>query len=240
MTHLLVARVEHQELEPTQRSRAPLLQLGVEQLGCPRYIRGAHLQAAQLARDLRHTSGGHALDVHLRHGQSECPLASLALLEALGIEARTVLDIANLRHLQGHLAHARLHGLGLVAVGVATASVRAFVQVGPEEAAALELHRFVHEHGDRTGHSLESLFSQHGEYPIDGRTILVVGHVVSSLRFARPADGIGADRPLLVPWRRGRPPSCFSSLRSLQQEGGRPCNVGELLTERTVRPQHQD
>jgi hypothetical protein len=60
--------------------------------------------------------------------------------------------------LQG--AHARLHRLGLEAVGVAATLARALVGPRAEHLAALELHRFVEQRLHRLGHSLEAVVDQ--------------------------------------------------------------------------------
>lgn len=107
VAHSLVACVEHEDRVASQGPPTPRLEFLIQKRGCPRHIRRAHVQTTELTRDLDHAPRGYALDVHLGLGQPEHPLATLALLEILGIEHSAALDIANLGPLERHLADAR-------------------------------------------------------------------------------------------------------------------------------------
>lgn len=76
VVHILVARVVHEKLVSPQGPRAPLLELLIQQRGSPLHVHRAHVLAEELPRNLGHAPRGHAVDVHLGHGQPKRPLAS--------------------------------------------------------------------------------------------------------------------------------------------------------------------
>lgn len=116
LADLFITCVQDKVWEGSQGARAPDFELLVEFGSALTDLGGANLVAAELLDDLGNFASGHALNVHLRHGEVERLLAAHTTFQGAGIKGHA---ITYLGHPQLDLADSCGQCFGFEAVGMA-------------------------------------------------------------------------------------------------------------------------
>ena len=168
LADLLVSGVKKEIANLSELARSPRLELLVEQGSGPADLGGGQALQAELRHHLRRVARGDALDVHLRDGEHHRARGAPPALQGLGEER--LLAAAALGDAQRERAGRRVHGLRLVAVGIAPARLGTLVEPSAEVLLALHPHGEIEERREGLRHALgaglDELFHQRGDDPI--------------------------------------------------------------------------
>ena len=171
---LFVAGIEDDIGEDTEGPGAPAFQFGVEARGTVADVGGGDARAAEFFEDGGDFARGDALHVHLGESELESLLAADALFESGGIEVEIAADLGDGK---GDGAKAGGEGLGLEAVGVAGASLRALEGLGLEHGGAFGAHGLVDEDAEARGEGLGALVGKKLKDGFEEFRMIVAGHV---------------------------------------------------------------
>jgi len=150
--HFFIARIEIAIGTLTQGTGTPFVQCLIQPLSRPTNLGRRDLGAAKLFDDGTDLAGQDPLEIHLGEGEMERALTAQSLLEGAGIK----ISVPHLRDVELHFTDAGLDGLGLEAVGLATAFRRTLIRCGTEEFFTLGLNRGVENDANQFGEEVKT------------------------------------------------------------------------------------
>jgi len=171
--HFFIEGVEHERFDAADGPMTPLDQLDVQRLGRLRDLSGGDRESAHRLHDVAHPPRGDPVDIHLGGGQRQGLLAALAAIQGRGVEGHVP---AHLGDLERQFAHAGLEPLGLEAVGVTPAVLRALVGRRAQCLFPLQPHGDIENRREHLLHAVEAPFKKRLQHGVHRDTFFFVGH----------------------------------------------------------------